>query len=215
MDKIGVYTMLHKTTPSHSHASISEHYLIKYFHQQGYRYLSLSYRFKGLSMKLLTNLSCLILLGLITTQLAQATGDEFKGKTTCSILKAGKLIKKSPCSYTGLIFGSIRHNETSYEFNIPGYGKMTTSLSISAKTDHKGEMIESKDGVEYEAASITLNDRPATPLQRYSKTLKIIPDDYYYKNSERLQKTSLSCMQQTKTKLEVCIPVKDGFLGGS
>lgn len=166
-------------------------------------------------MKLLANLTYLILLGISTTQLAQATGEEIKGKTTCLILQAGKLIKKAPCSYTGTIYGSIRYNETSYNFNIPGYGKMNTSVSISAKTDDQGEMIESKDGVDYEAASITLNDRPATPLQRDSKTLKIISDADYHKHSDKLQKTALSCMQQTKTKLEVCIPVKDGFLGGN
>ena len=165
-------------------------------------------------MKLVTKIAVLTFLGL-TSQLAPATGEEIKGKTTCSVLQNGKLIKKAPCSYTGTIYGSIRYNETSYNFNIPGYGKMNSSLSISAKTDVQGEMIEGKDGVEYEEASITLNDKPASPLQRDMKTLKVIPDNTYFKNSEKLAKTSLSCMQQTKTKLEVCIPAKDGFLGGN
>ena len=165
-------------------------------------------------MKLLTKITVLTLIGL-TSQFAQATGEEIKGKTTCSILQNGKLIKKAPCTYTGLIFGSIRYNDTSYNFKVPGYGKMNSSMSVSAKTDAQGNMIEGKDGVEYEDGSVTLNDKPAFSLQRDMKTLKVIPDDTYFKNGEKLEKTSLSCMQQTKTKLEVCIPAKDGFLGGN
>lgn len=165
-------------------------------------------------MKLLTKITVLTFI-VLTSQLAQATGEEIKGKTTCSVLQNGKLIKKAPCTYTGLIFGSIRYNETSYNFNIPGYGKMNSSMTSSAKTDAQGNMIEGKDGVEYGDSSVTLNNKPASPLQRDMKTLKVIPDTIYFENSQKLEKTSLSCMQQTKTKLEVCIPVKDGFLGGS
>lgn len=148
------------------------------------------------------------------TQTALATGVELSGQTSCSILKKGKLVKKVPCSYTGLEFGSIRYNEKSYDFSVKGYGDIRTSVTFAARTDAQGNIIETANGIKYHEET-TLNDKPAVALFRHAKTLKVIADDKFYQNWDKLEKSTLSCMRQNKTELEVCIPVEEGRLGGS
>lgn len=151
----------------------------------------------------------------IASQNANATGQEFSGKTTCYIFKNDKFSKKASCTYTGLEFGSIRYNEISYDFKVPSVGKISTGVSVAAKTDKNGKMIEGKDGsVEYDDSEVTINGKPAHSQERYIEGYKVIAPKLLQNGFEKFEKTGLSCMQSNDKKLEVCIPLKDGYLGG-
>lgn len=148
-------------------------------------------------MKTILKLALVSMLGVIS-QSALADRQEFDGKTTCSILKNNKLVKKAPCSFTGGVYANVGSMGSGYDFTIKGYQNLSTSVEL------QGDNVER-----------TLNEKPATPLIRDKTTLKVIPDSVYSAMGEKqASNTVLSCMQQNATKLEICIPKKDGFLGG-
>lgn len=166
-------------------------------------------------MKALLKVALVSVLGLVS-QLALATGSNASGKTTCYILKNNKLAKKAPCKYDGLFYSSIGYSETSYGFTVKGYGEISTEVSSAAKTDKNGDFLNDPDGsISMEKPVIAVNNKPATPHFRNKTNFKIISDSVTEKLIKRNKVGNLlSCMQQKDSKLEVCIPVKDGILNG-
>lgn len=145
-------------------------------------------------MKKLLVLSALLLSS--TVFAGQFTG---KKPTTCQILQNGKVIKKSSCTYGGYV--DEQNWSLFYGFTIKGYPKEINTYMIR----DEGSSFE-KMTFHFEMDKMG-NKKPAIPLFRDPKTLKIID------NPKDPDKT-LNCVQQKRSKFEICVPTKDVFMLG-
>jgi|GEM_PF-1007516 len=147
---------------------------------------------------------------------ANASGDEWADNTTCYLLKQGKLVSKSKCSYEGSLASSISFSYTGYSFKLPNNKtKFNAEISANAKTDKNDNFIEGRDGSLVFDTSITLNEKPAVIQYRYGSSLKVVPKSIAAKFETGAPKGTLQCMQQKSSPAwEICAPAQDVSMGG-
>ena len=147
---------------------------------------------------------------------ANASGDEWTDNTTCYLLKQGKLVSKSKCSYDVSLASSISFSYTGYSFKLPNNKtKFNAENSANAKTDKNDNFIEDHDGSLVFDTSITLNEKPAVIQYRYGSSLKVVPKNVAAKYGQSTPKGILQCMQQKSSPVwEICAPAEDVSMGG-
>lgn len=147
---------------------------------------------------------------------ANAMGSEWTDNTTCYLLKQGKLISKSNCSYKAARASSVYYNYMGYNFKLPNSNaKLNAERSVSAKKDGNGNYITDRTESLIFDTSNTLNDKPAVVHYRYGSSLKVVPKNVAATYDPSAPKGVLNCMQEKSSPAwEICAPAEDVRFGG-
>ncbi|WP_313596723.1 hypothetical protein [Psychrobacter sanguinis] len=127
---------------------------------------------------------------------ANAESREFKDSTTCYLLKQGKLVSKSKCSYEGSFTSNTSINYIGYSFKLPNNNaKLTVDRTLDYNTSQK---------------KLELNEKPAVMHFRYDSSLKVIPKNIAAKFETGAPKGTLSCVKEKASAAwEICAPFDD------
>lgn len=128
-----------------------------------------------------------------------------KGKTTCYIFKSDKLIKKLPCSYELSVSGTAYVGGTGHEFEIKGFGNISTSHAFVVKMDDNYNVIKDKRGNQIVTFNTDINEKPAVVVYRNSKDFKDLKLKTTY-TPVNPRPNMLSCIQSKDKSLELCVP---------
>lgn len=152
---------------------------------------------------------------ILSSSLAVAGVGHDEGKTTCYILKNNKLSQKGSCNYEVTMGSASTYGFTQYSFSMKGYKSIQASNELVFKTDKQGEPILNKSGSPIMLPNaISLNNKKAKTLYRYSNGLKVVSDQQTKKFETTTPKGVLSCMQTLDKSFEICAPFTDVSFGG-
>ena len=161
--------------------------------------------FKGASIALVSSVLAAVSFS------AYASGGESEGSTTCYLLKQGKLVSKSKCSYKSSFASNSNFGFQGYDFKLANSkSKFNAEKSLNAKTDKNGNTLTSRNGSAIFDTSITLNEKPAIVQYRYGSSLKVVPKNVAAKYETGAPKGTLSCMQEKASPAwEICAPAEE------
>lgn len=121
---------------------------------------------------------------------------QHQGNTTCYLLKQGKLVSKSNCSYEAAISSNMHNNYIGYSFKLPNNNaKLTVDRTSDYNTSQR---------------KLELNGKPAVMHFRYGSSLKVIPKNIAAKFETDAPKGTLSCVKEKASAAwEICAPFDD------
>lgn len=169
----------------------------------------------GILMKTLTKLVLIGAVSLFSINALAGTAQHNNEKTTCYVFKAGNLVKKSYCTYSGMTGANNYGGFGELDFTIKGYGKFSTVHSVYSSDGFDpngsgrliGEITE----------KITLNNAEARVRYRDINSFKTLTsneadrrmDAWIEKGNARRWKNMgtpnyIKCYKQINTSLELC-----------
>lgn len=142
------------------------------------------------------------------TPATAAVNSGIKDNTTCYVFKQDKLFKKSSCRFTADIGGSTTYGISDYDFNIKGFGNISTYSHSNAVTDKQGEPIINADGSVKSTISIMIDSKPAIATYRNATTFKPMTQTQVQAGYAKTKnKGTLSCIAAKDKSLEICVPL--------